>query len=65
GKGKKMIGKKGKDVYIHVPLGVVVINGDRILGEILTHDQILLAAKGGKGGRGNYHFLTFTNQSPP
>ncbi|MBA7485134.1 GTPase ObgE/CgtA [subsurface metagenome] len=64
GKGKKMIGKKGKDVYIHVPLGVVVINGDRILGEILTHDQILLAAKGGKGGRGNYHFLTFTNQSP-
>ncbi|MCK4755813.1 GTPase ObgE [candidate division WOR-3 bacterium] len=64
GKGKKMVGKKGKDVHIHIPLGVVVINGDRILGEILTHEQTLLVAKGGKGGQGNYHFLTTTNQSP-
>ncbi len=64
GKGKKMTGKSGNDVYINVPLGVIVMNGTKILGEILTDSEKLLLVKGGKGGRGNYHFKTATNQAP-
>lgn len=64
GKGKKMVGKKGKDVFINVPLGVIVYNGEKILGEILTHNQELLVAEGGKGGRGNVHFLSNSDLAP-
>jgi GTP-binding protein len=64
GKGKKMAGKKGKDVFIDVPLGVVISNGEKTLGEILTHNQELLIAKGGEGGRGNVHFLTASDLAP-
>ncbi|HEC78564.1 MAG TPA: GTPase ObgE [candidate division WOR-3 bacterium] len=64
GKGKNMSGKAGKDVLIPVPLGVVVYHGKKVLGEILFDNQKLLIAKGGKGGRGNRHFVTATNQTP-
>lgn len=64
GKGKKMVGKKGKDVFINIPLGVVVSNGKKVLGEILTHNQKLLVARGGRGGRGNVHFITKLDLAP-
>ena len=59
-----MAGRKGKDIYINVPLGVVVSNGEKDIGEILVHEQELLVAKGGKGGRGNVHFLTASDLAP-
>lgn len=64
GKGKKMVGKKGKDVFISTPLGIVVSNDKKVLDEILIHNQKLLVAKGGKGGRGNVHFITKSNLTP-
>ena len=64
GKGKRMSGKSGTDVYINVPPGIVVINGEKTLGELLNHNEILLVARGGKGGRGNYHFATPTKRAP-
>lgn len=64
GKGKKMVGKKGKDVFISTPLGIVVSNDKKVLDEILIHNQKLLVAKGGKGGRGNVHFITKSNFTP-
>jgi len=64
GKGKGMNGRSGKDRYIPVPLGVEVYKNDKFIGEILEHKQTLLVAKGGKGGRGNRHFVTSTNQAP-
>ena len=64
GKGKKMVGKNGKSMHINVPLGVIVINGEKIVGEILNHEQELLVAKGGKGGRGNIRFLTTSDLAP-
>jgi GTP-binding protein len=64
GKGKKMSGKRGTDMYIRVPPGIVVINGETTVGELLNHDETLLIARGGKGGRGNYHFTTSTNRAP-
>lgn len=66
GKGKKMQGKKGKDLILKVPIGTVVIDKktNRIIGEILSRNQRLNVAKGGKGGRGNVHFVSPTNRAP-
>ncbi|MEN3046266.1 MAG: GTPase ObgE [Candidatus Hydrothermales bacterium] len=66
GKGKKMHGKKGEDLILKVPLGTVVIDSKtkEIIGEILSKEQRLCVAKGGKGGRGNVHFVSPTNRAP-
>src|SRR5437899_11037580 len=66
GKGKNMTGKSAEDVYLPLPAGTAVrapATGE-ILGELITPDQTLLVAKGGRGGRGNQHFATPTHQSP-
>jgi GTP-binding protein len=66
GKGKNMTGKSADDVYLPVPPGTEVRDAGtgEILGELVTPDQTLLVAKGGRGGRGNQHFATPTHQSP-
>ncbi len=68
GKGgeSRSFGKDGEDKVIEVPLGTVCYDGDT--GEYLTEvrddgEQIVLL-RGGKGGRGNWHFRTATNQAP-
>ncbi|MEO0101425.1 MAG: GTPase ObgE [candidate division WOR-3 bacterium] len=66
GKGKNRHGKKGKDLYIPVPLGSDIydfLTGD-YLGSILKDKETILVAKGGRGGRGNTHFKSPTNQAP-
>jgi len=58
-------GHKGEDLTLFVPVGTVVTNlatGAKI--EIVKIGQIELIAKGGKGGRGNFHFRSATNTSP-
>ena len=59
-------GADGDDVYIDVPLGTVVKNSDtgETLRELLEHGDEMIIAKGGKGGRGNNHFKSSTNQTP-
>ncbi|MEM7085596.1 MAG: GTPase ObgE [Bacteroidota bacterium] len=59
-------GADGDDVYIDVPLGTVVKNTDtgEMLQEMLEHGEEIIIAKGGKGGRGNNHFKSATNQTP-
>ncbi len=59
-------GADGADVYIEVPLGTVVKNTDtgETLKELLEDGEELIIAKGGKGGRGNNHFKSSTNQTP-
>jgi GTP-binding protein len=59
-----MHGRAGTDVFIKVPLGVVVYEDEEVLGEILEHGQRLSIAQGGRGGRGNARFVSSTNQSP-
>ncbi|RKY98320.1 MAG: GTPase ObgE, partial [Candidatus Hydrothermota bacterium] len=59
-------GRKGKDIFIRVPLGTVVyddITGE-VIGEITKPGQKLLVAKGGKGGRGNARFATPERRTP-
>lgn len=59
-------GKNGKDITIQVPIGTVCKNADtcEFLFEIVNHDEKFLLAKGGRGGRGNVHFKSSTNQTP-
>jgi GTP-binding protein len=66
GKGKNMSGKSADDIYLPVPPGTEVRDAEtgEVLGEMLKPDEVLLVAKGGRGGRGNQHFATPTHQSP-
>lgn len=66
GKGQEKYGKKGEDIYIRVPLGTVVTDelNEVILGDVTEHGQHLLVARGGRGGLGNVHFKSSTNQAP-
>src|SRR5256712_1262056 len=66
GKGKNMSGRSADDVSLPVPPGTEVRDADtgEVLGEMIQPDQVLLVAKGGRGGRGNQHFATPTHQSP-
>lgn len=66
GEGAKRSGKAGSDLYIPVPMGTIVkdIESDKIVADLSNKDQIFLIAKGGKGGKGNYHFATPTRQVP-
>jgi len=62
----KKKGKSGKDEILEAPLGCVVYDADskERLGEITEHEQEIVVAQGGKGGLGNWHFRSATNQTP-
>lgn len=59
-------GADGGDVYIEVPLGTVVRDKEteEILFELVDDGEEKVVAKGGRGGLGNAHFKTSTNQTP-
>lgn len=62
----KSFGKAGDDVTIEVPCGTVAYDAEtgEFLAEITDDDQTLVLLKGGRGGLGNWHFRTATNQAP-
>ena len=66
GSGNKKIGKYGQSKTIQVPLGTVAKNAEteEILFEITEHQEEQILLEGGKGGRGNVHFKSPTNQAP-
>lgn len=59
-------GKDGKDVYIDVPCGTVAYNAEtgEFLCDVTEDGQRVALLKGGRGGLGNWHFRTATNQTP-
>ncbi len=66
GSSGRSTGADGEDAIIEVPLGTVVRDTDtnEVLFEITEEHQEKIVAKGGKGGRGNWHFKSSTNQTP-
>ncbi|OIQ37043.1 MAG: GTPase ObgE [Bacteroidetes bacterium MedPE-SWsnd-G1] len=66
GSSGRSTGKDGKDVYIDVPLGTIVRDPEteEIIHEITADGEEIILQEGGKGGRGNWHFKSSTNQTP-
>lgn len=66
GSRDKCHGTAGKDAYIDVPCGTVVYNADtgKYVCDITYDGQEVVLLKGGRGGLGNWHFRTSTNQAP-
>lgn len=66
GSKNRSTGADGVDVFLDVPLGTIVRDSETndILFEITAHGEEKIVAEGGKGGRGNWHFRTATNQTP-
>ena len=66
GEGRKRYGRKGQDTTIIVPPGTVVVDmetGEELL-DLTEEGQIVKFLEGGKGGLGNMHFKSSTNQRP-
>lgn len=63
---KSMHGKSAKDLYIKVPAGTIVkdLKTGNIIADLTEHEQTVMVAKGGRGGRGNIHFCTPQNRAP-
>ncbi len=66
GGAQQSTGADGEDILIEVPLGTIARkeNSDEILFEITDHGDEKILAKGGRGGQGNTHFKSATNQTP-
>jgi GTP-binding protein len=66
GMGSQCHGRNGEDCVAKVPLGTVITDADTggFIGELLADGEELVIAKGGRGGIGNIHYKSSTNQSP-
>jgi GTPase len=66
GKGSGCHGRNAEDTVVHVPCGTVVhdFGSGEVLADLVKEGDRFLAARGGKGGRGNARFATATNKAP-
>jgi GTP-binding protein len=65
GRGKKRHGARGSDRIVLVPVGTVVYDSDgTMLADLAAPGHELVAAHGGRGGRGNASFATATKRAP-
>ena len=66
GYGRNCSGKMGRDLEVRVPVGTLVRDVDKnvLLKDLARKGDRLVVCKGGKGGLGNQHFATSTNQAP-
>lgn len=66
GMGKKMAGKNGHDFVIKVPPGTLVVDKSSgiVIADLKTPGKRVLVAKGGKGGKGNFQFVSSVRQAP-
>lgn len=66
GQGGDKTGKTGEDLIIPVPCGSIIkdLATGNILADLTENGDSFIAARGGKGGRGNARFATSTNQAP-
>ena len=66
GEGGRRTGAEGEDITIEVPLGTIIKDSEtgEYITEITDHGQTKILMAGGRGGLGNSHFKTPTNQAP-
>lgn len=65
GGSSRSTGADGKDIIIDVPIGTIAKDEEgNFLGEITEDGQKVILLHGGKGGLGNWHFRSATNQTP-
>jgi GTP-binding protein len=66
GSGSNRHGKSGRDEVIHVPPGTVIIDAGKnyVIKDLACDGDSVIAARGGKGGKGNTRFKSATNQAP-
>lgn len=66
GRGALKTGADGKDAFVEVPLGTVARHAEtgEVIFEITSHGEERIIARGGRGGLGNDHFKSPTNQTP-
>lgn len=66
GTGKNRDGSFGPDAVVRVPCGTIVreLHTQKVAGELRTHGQELMVARGGRGGRGNAAFMTNRRTAP-
>jgi GTPase len=66
GRGKDQYGKRGASLVVRVPMGTQVFDAERgeLLADLDHAGQRFVAAKGGRGGRGNLHFATPVERAP-
>ncbi len=66
GSGANRHGRAGKELVIHVPVGTVVMDAQEhfVMRDMVRSGDQFVAARGGKGGKGNTHFKSATNQAP-
>lgn len=66
GSGARSTGRSGSDIYIDVPVGTVAFDAEtgEFLCDVTEPGQEVILLKGGRGGMGNWHFRTATNQTP-
>jgi GTP-binding protein len=66
GQGKQKTGKNGSDLIIEIPPGTLVkdVTTHQILKDFTISGEEFIIAKGGRGGKGNYHFRSSTHRTP-
>ncbi len=66
GMGKKMAGHNGAELVINVPPGTLIYDAEHgnLLADLDVPEKKVMIARGGRGGRGNWHFKSSTNQAP-
>lgn len=66
GTGKKCHGRSGKDLILSFPQGTVIFEKEsgQLMADLSEADSQVILARGGRGGKGNVHYKSSTNQAP-